>query len=311
MLLRRITDFILQGRLQAMGTAFICAFLPLVGTVSVLIAALVTLRKGVQEGALVLVAATLPVLISYAGFPVDSAAASYTVSPANAVSFVVIINVLTWLYAVVLRRYPSWSLVIQLAGFVAVVTVVAVHIAYPDVRAWWQDWLTNYFGHVEQEAGQLSAEDVKANKAMIGNVVASIAPYATGIIAAIVSFYALLQLLLARWWQAAMFNPGGLRKELLVIRMSYAAGAVFVLGLVLSYWSSALIVDVMPVLYLVFGLAGFSLLHSIANNNKASWFLFALVYIVITVIPTAVILIAMAALLDTWLDFRKRFQKQI
>jgi uncharacterized protein YybS (DUF2232 family) len=120
-----------------------------------------------------------------------------------------------------------------------------------------------------------------------------------------------LQLVLARWWQGIIFNPGGLSKELLMIRLSYIAGGAFLLGLVLSYWGSALIVDVMPVFYLVFGLAGFSLLHCVAKNKKASWFWLALFYIVITVNPMAVILVAMIALLDTWLDFRKRFQKQI
>ena len=65
MFLRRFTDFVLQNRLQAMATAFITAFIPVIGSISILIAALVTLRKGAYEGALVAVAATLPYIISY------------------------------------------------------------------------------------------------------------------------------------------------------------------------------------------------------------------------------------------------------
>jgi hypothetical protein len=311
MLLRRITDFILQGRLQAMGTAFACAFIPLVGSVSILIAGLVTLRKGVQEGALVLVAATLPLLISYVGLPVESSG-DYTVSPTDAVVIIVIINVLTWVYAVALRRFSSWSLVLQFAGLVSIVAVVTVHVVYPDVQAWWQNWLTNYFSNIEQATGQMTAQDVKTNHGMIANVVTGIAPYATGIVAMALSFYALLELLLSRWWQSAMFNPGGLQKELLEIRMSYAAGALFVLGMLVSYWGGySLVVDVMPTLYLVFGMAGLSLLHFIAKVRKVNWVWMGLFYIGISLAPMAILLVAMIALLDTWIDFRKRLQKQI
>ena len=311
MLLRRITDFILQGRLQAMGTAFACAFIPLVGTVSILIAGLVTLRKGVQEGALVLVAATLPLLISYIGLPVESSA-DYSVSPTDAVAMIVIINVLTWLYAVALRKFPSWSLVLQFAGLVSVIAVITVHVVYPDIQAWWQNWLTNYFGNVEQAMGQMTAQDVKTNHGMIASVVTGIAPYATGIVAMALSFYALLELLLSRWWQSAVFNPGGLQKELLQIRMSYFAGALFLLGMIISYWGVyPLVVDVMPTLYLVFGLAGLSLLHFIVKTMKVSWIWMTLLYVGISLVPMAILLVAMIALLDTWIDFRKRLQKQI
>ena len=59
MLLRRFTDFVLQSRIHAIGTAFVLTFIPWIGApVSVLIAALVTLRKGIFEGVLVLIAAS-------------------------------------------------------------------------------------------------------------------------------------------------------------------------------------------------------------------------------------------------------------
>jgi hypothetical protein len=310
MLLRRITDFILQGRLQAMGTAFVCAFIPLIGTVSILIAGLVTLRKGIQEGALVLVAATLPILISYVNSPVTSSP-DYTVSPTDAVVIIVSINVLTWLYAVALRRFPSWSLVLQFAGLVSIVGVVTVHLMYPDLAAWWQNWLTNYFANVEQAVGDASAQDVKTSKDMLGNIVSGIVPYATGIVAMALSFYALLELLLSRWWQSAIFNPGGLQKELLQIRLNYVSGIIFMLGMILSYTGNALVVDIMPTLYLMFGLAGVSLLHYIFKTRKVSWYWMALLYVGISIVPVAILLIAMLGLLDTWADFRQRLQKQI
>src|SRR5438128_1826938 len=62
MFLRRLTDFVLQNRLQAMGIAFILAMIPVVGSVSLVVASLVTLRKNAFEGGLVFIAASLPLL---------------------------------------------------------------------------------------------------------------------------------------------------------------------------------------------------------------------------------------------------------
>jgi uncharacterized protein YybS (DUF2232 family) len=98
---------------------------------------------------------------------------------------------------------------------------------------------------------------------------------------------------------------------LLQIRLSYVSGIVFMLGMILSYTGNALIVDIMPTLYLVFGLAGISLLHYIVKTRKVSWYWMALLYIGISIVPVAILLIAMLGLLDTWADFRQRLQKQI
>ena len=42
-------------------------------------------------------------------------------------------------------------------------------------------------------------------------------------------------LFLARWCQAALYNPGGFRKEFHQIRLSQTAGAILLLALIISY----------------------------------------------------------------------------
>lgn len=309
MLLRRFTDFILQGRLQAMGTVFACAFVPVVSTVTILIAALVTLRKGVQEGALVLFAATLPILLWYAASQ-GSDQSGTGLSTYDIVMIVLVSNILTWAFAVLLRIYSSWSLVLQVAALGCILVVCAVHFMYPDVQNWWQTQLTDYFVNTMQAMGQAKTDDAHLEKMAIINMASAVKPYATGLVVGILTFNALLQLLLARWWQAAIFNPGGLRKELYAIRMGHLFGVLFVIGLLASYWGNEVVVDAMPILYLTFGLTGFSLLHSLVYSVKSGWFWLALVYLAIAIYPVCVVFVAFVALLDTWLDFRKRLQKQ-
>ncbi|MDR3476949.1 MAG: hypothetical protein P4M14_02820 [Gammaproteobacteria bacterium] len=309
MLLRRITDYILQSRLQAMGVAFVCAFIPVLGSISIVIAALVTLRKGTFEGSLVVLAASLPILI---GFMMGSQADTlpdYPISLAAIILVLLASNVLTWLFAVLLRQYSSWSLVLQLTAFVSIVAIAVVHVIYPDIQNWWATQLANYFVKTLQATGQVNPDDVKPDSTMIVQLVSIAKPYATGMVIAFLTFNALLQLLLARWWQAAMFNPGGLRKELMGVRMGYTAGATFIIGLMLSYWGNEVVVDVMPVIYLTFGLAGFSLMHCLFAKVKFGWFWLVLAYIIVMIFGFTPI--AIVALLDTWFDFRKRMAQQI
>src|SRR5438132_222042 len=89
MLLQRITDFVLRSRYHAMIAAFACDapvilsapansliysfFVLVISTFGIAIVGLVTLRKGVLEGFLTLVAATLPYLLGYLFYPEDYA----------------------------------------------------------------------------------------------------------------------------------------------------------------------------------------------------------------------------------------------
>lgn len=302
-----MTDYILQSRLQAMGIAFVCAFIPLVGAISIVIAALVTLRRGMLEGSYVVLAACLPILIGYMMGVQANAMPDYPISLIDIVVILLASNILTWIFAVLLRHYSSWSLVLQLTAFVSLVAIAAVHVLYPDVQAWWDVQLTSYFVKTLQATGQVNPDLVKPDSPMIVQLVSIVKPYATGMVIAFLTFNALLQLLLARWWQAAIFNPGGLRKELLIVRMSYAASAVFVIGMISAYLGNEIVIDMMPVMYLTFGLAGFSLMHCLLAQVKNGWMWLVVVYVVVGILGFTPI--ALVALADVGFDFRKRVLK--
>jgi hypothetical protein len=305
MLLRRITDFLLRGRLESIGTAFVTAFIPFIGSISILIAALVTLRKGAFEGALVLIAATVPYLISYFA----STATPDQAQLALAMFGVVILsNVLTWLFAVILRKYSNWSFTLELSAFLGVLAVGIVHLIYPEIQNWWGAQLQVYFAKTMEAVGTANKDTVAVANELPVQAIQAAKQYVTGFIAVSILFNALLQLVIARWWQAIMFNPGGLRKELYQIRFGHIAGLVFVFGLVLAYFGNSFALDAMPVLYVMFFLAGISLLHRLIGVTRNSWLWIILIYMgIIWLFPLSLVIIAMIALLDSGVDFRKRF----
>lgn len=302
MMLRRFTDFILQNRLQAMGIAFALAFLPLIGSLSILIAALVTLRKGAYEGALVFLAASLPVLIRYMALPADA-----SVGLAQTMILIVLgSNFLVWLFAVLLRAYGHWSVVLEMTLLFGILFVGLAHVMYPELPAWWEKELSLYAGKA-----LAAADDTKEVQAAI---IADMKNYATGFVLSFVLINVVLQLLMARWWQAVIFNPGGLRKELYDIRLKYIAGAVFLAVLLLSYLKNAYALDMMPLVYMVYALAGLSLLHYVISciATRSGWFWLLLVYTsMILLFPFSVAAIAVLGLFDTGLDLRKRLSSKL
>jgi hypothetical protein len=308
MFLRRFTDFVLQNRVQGMATAFVIAFIPVIGSISILIAALTTLRKGAKEGALILVAATLPYIIGYYTSSSPSEQAALAV---GMLAIVIVSNILTCFFAVILRQFSNWNFTLELAAALGVVAIGAVHVLYPDIQSWWASQLSYYFAKTAETVGKIPAIDPQAaaSDAQIrAQAIAVAKHFATGFVAVSVLFNALLQLLIARWWQAVMFNPGGLRKELYHIRLGHVAGLVFVVGFILAYLGVDFAMDAMPVVYAVFFAAGLSLVHSLISLTKVGWLWLVLIYMgIIWLFPVSLVIIAFIALLDTGFDFRKRF----
>lgn len=299
MLLRRFTDFILQGRVQAISVAFLSAFIPVIGGVSILIAVLVTLRKGAIEGGLVLLAASLPVglglIYRHESMPNDVQITMFILG------IVILSHLLTWFFAIILRQFNSWSMTLEFAVLLSVLVIGILHLFFPDIQDWWVTKLNDYFTKAKEITG--AVKDVSSKLQAIG----LIKPFLTGLFVIILLLNALLQLLLARWWQAVIFNPGGLRKELYQVRLSYMAGIVFIVGLMFAYFNNEFALDELPVLFMAFFVAGMCLLHQLTSTAKNSWVWLLLIYtIVFLLFPLSIIIIAFVALCDTGLDFRKR-----
>src|SRR5215208_4009916 len=110
MWLQRFTHYLLRNRFQALALTFAIAFIPVIGTISIFIAALMTLVKGIWEGALFTLMATLPYLI---GFYFSDHQTSLFLLSWTAISVAVLSNILTWVFAVLIYRKTSWSVLLQ------------------------------------------------------------------------------------------------------------------------------------------------------------------------------------------------------
>lgn len=308
MWLKRFTHYLLQHRWATLALTFLIAFVPFIGSFGILIAAFVTLRKGVVEGAILTLAATLPCGLSLYHLGNHDLASTPALILLG-VGATALINVLTWTFAVLLRRHQSWSSLFQLSALLSVLAVSIVHLVYPDISEWWVNVLTRQ--------AQLVAGTLKnASAGMIDQqaqveAIKLVSEYATGMLAATVLFFTMTQLVVARWWELVVFQSGSLRKELQSIRLSHLAGILFIVSLVLAYYGNIVVIDVMPILYLLFSVTGLCIIHFVFGlmRTPATWIWMLLIYaILVFTVPASFFFLSVLGLIDIWLDIRKRLK---
>lgn len=311
MWLARFTHLLLKHSWLAIALAFAITFVPVIGIIGILIATIVTLRKGVVPGAIITVAATLPFIISFlvTGNHDLSAVPLFVWA---AIGVAVLSNILTWVFAVMLRKQTPWSAILQVAALMGVLVVSVLHLVYPDIVTWWGSELQAYYNQAQAvTANVLKKQAVVSTDAQL-EAINITKQYASGLMIAAILFNALLQLVIARWWEAIVFKPGSLRRELHNIRLGQLAGALFLVSLVLAYMGNGVVLDMMPILYLLFGAAGLSLIHYFFGLMKSPtrWFWLCLLYVALIMgLPKSMMLVAMLAWFDIWLDIRKKVRK--
>jgi hypothetical protein len=131
----------------------------------------------------------------------------------------------------------------------------------------------------------------------------------TGAFAASLYVQFLLGLLLGRWWQAVLYNPGGFGAEFRGLRLSPVLGyaALGMVGLRLwqpeAIWGFELLVLILPLLLL----QGLAVVHGIRHSLGAGlgW-LVALYVLLVVAMPYAEVLVSGLGLADLWLDVRGR-----
>jgi len=276
---RTLAEFIMRGRAQACLVALLGVLVPLIGPAAV---GLVTLRKGSFEGALVTLWASLPFVVSY--FAGQS-------SPFIAVmSILALAN--TLIVANVLRGTASWSLALVSDVCVAVGFVVVAGVVFQTDLGVMMSDLTELFVSVSE---QLEKDYVM--------------PDTSGVLAWVAwmtAFSALLGVVVARWWQALLFNPGGFQQEFQGIRLESKVGLgcslLVILGFtLLSEFQFWLQLASIPLI-----VCGLSLLHYTAKVKKAGGYWLVLMYLGLFLGPVMSGLLVALGAIDSVLNLRAR-----
>lgn len=290
--MRGFLEFIMRGRKQAMLMAMLFGFIPFFGWVSSAIVALITLRIGIIQGLFILLWTALPsVALAWMG---DSTSLYFRVLAGTG---------LTWILAIILRATVNWRLVLLAVSVIGILTIGIVHWVIPDVQAWWMDKLQT----TVVQASKSGMLEVSASSAL--GALKPVTVFLTGILVAFFLLMALFNLVMARWWQALLYNPGGLKKELYQLRLDKIGLLGLLIITAVVFLNSRFAQDCLPVLILPLALIGVVIVHVLLANTRRSLLWLVVFYgVLILLIRPVVIILAMVAVLDSLIDVRKRLK---
>lgn len=277
----------MRGRSQALGVAVISAGFPFLYWLSAAIVALVTLRKGPGDGAYLLAWAVLPAafLLGVRGDPVP---------------LIVILG--TAGLAMILRWTVSWQLTLCAGSVLGVVTGLGMLLLGVNFLQEVEAGFAEIFANLSEQLAQQGGQPVTLTPPGIVSI--------AGMLGIVNAISGILCLLLARWWQSTLYNPGGFRAEFHGLRYTPAVGGILVL-LVLGVSSLGLEYRPWAVLFaLPLSIAGLGLVHARAAYRGYGSGYLTLFYLLWVFLDPVKLIVMGLAVADSLVDFRSRWQRK-
>ena len=212
-----------------------------------------------------------------------------------------------WLIAVVLRETRSLAMAMLALSALAMAGILLVFLWFGDPSQWWLERLSGLINSLADQP------EIEIDTGSLHEFAEQVAPFMTGSLAAGLSFAALTCLMLGRWWQSQMVKPGALRKEFYALRLnsmlSLLAMGMFALAALKFGGVSALALQWSLVVLVPFLFVGLAVVHATLANLKAARIWLIIIYILMSLLPQAMMLVIVTGLLDPWLDLRRRTEK--
>ena len=317
----------MSGRIQAISAALLASvlssfsqtLLPLfplffffvsTGTlvISAAIVGLTTLRHGIREGGIVMLA---PVLFWSLGIWFsggDSESASLALS-ARFVVYTFSLLLPVWLVAAVLRETKSPPVALAVSSVWMGMLLFAFQLT--DISL--LDFAVN--------VAKASAPDAQTRVALEAAMTKTgeEATLVNGMLATVIAIMFLMRLaaasFLARWCHGLLDNPGGFGREFrelrLGSRMAWATLACAVATWVLSGWLQLAAAQAFSLLGTLFFFQGLAVAHALGHEYRSTIGAFVMLYVALVLLPPiALPLVVTLGFLDTWLDLRARLRKR-
>ena len=273
------------------STALLALVFPPVGILSAAAAALITLRQGMQE-AILAVGFGLIALFAFGFF-----AFGYGQG-------LLLTGIILWLPAMLLGSVLGFSRDLALTLVVALALVAALfalqYVIWPDPARYWTDLLEPFLVQLSQNG----AFEAMGPPGEMGLVLGALLP----VLLAVGFFLQLVMMIvLARWWQAALYNPGGLREEFHGLRFSRWLAFLALPLIAASLMGAGLLIGTLSLLLLsAFAVQGLAVIHALLYRMQASKWLIGIYLLLIFAGPYMLLLLGFTGLADVWLNIRQR-----
>jgi hypothetical protein len=284
--MRAIAEFIMRGRMQATLVVAGCAALPLLYWLGAAAGCLVLLRRGLRDALGVLALGLLPALAWWL-YSDDPRALLVLLGSAS--------------LALVLRASESWNRVLLVSIAMGVVFSVVLGTAFAPQIEMLAQALIKVMPSLLGDVYQKLSVDEQARFASL------IAPVLTGLIAALLQIVSLLSLLVGRYWQALLYNPGGFGREFRAIRIPLLPAMLLLACMLLGPNLGSQMAMLTPLCSVPLVFAGLALIHGLVAQKRLARFWLVGLYVTLLLFMQLIYpLLVVLAIVDSLIDFRGR-----
>lgn len=295
----------MRGRAQAALVAVFGSLLPFISPAAV---ALVSLRRGAFEGTQTLFWALLPMIV--VAVMAKEAQASWQLILYSGVCMLLVV----YGSALVLRATASWASALGSMVALSFISGITLPLLAPNLSTTLLEELNRAAASLSSANPELPATDqpgltdapATTESDLVGTMQVTNISLA-GLVSFITAYQVLFCVVLGRWWQALLFNPGGFRQEFHGLRLSQIQSLLFfgLIALVLPQkdYQTWAYLFALPLL-----VVGTAVVHSWVNSRNlgVQWLVFY--YLVLFLMsPVSGLLIVLLGFADSWVDVRKRF----
>ena len=280
----------MQAAFFVIVSTIVSLLIPLMIVFSNAAIALITLRKGWQQGVVYTLLATAT--LAFIGIALK-----------QQVSNGIVAGLAIWLPIVLitstLAMTKSWSKTLQLTLILGASGILLFHLVYPDTETYWKAVLEP-MKPLLQEVYQLKGSN-------IDDILNDAARWMTGTFTAAFAVIAIISLIIARNWQARLYNPGGFGEEFRQIVIGKQFAIALLVGIAIAVITqSQLFVELILVGITVFMFQGLSLAHALVKQRDMNirW-LVGLYVLMLILLIHMIVLLATFAIIDNFVDFRK------
>ena len=284
--MRGLAEFIMRGRWQALGVAVLGSGSLLFGWISAAAIALVTLRRGTAAGGWLVLWALLPAVI-------------ITAMTGDTGSVMLLAGAFG--LAVILRETVNLSLAVMASVPLAVLSGLALIVLNGPFL---EELITTFnqaLAQLEQDLQQEGSEQLAFNALSVSQVAALLA---TGN-----AVIAVLSLMLGRYWQALLYNPGGFGSEFRALRVPQGAVLVMASAALVLWWLGPEWRVWSAIAVLPLTVAGFALVHAYAVRTDKGLGWLTLMYVLWIVLDPVKWLWVACVVIDAFADFRARWSR--
>jgi len=270
----------MRGRMQACLVGVFGSLLPFVSVSTI---GLVTLRKGAAEGFIVSLWVILPLLLSY----MFSASSPFMA----VVSGVALINMA--LVANAHRVTADWNFSLGIATLSGVVLVCLAALLF-------QAEMNDFVNELEEMLATASEQSGQTMLVLTRNGFLAF-------VAWVVIFNTVIGLVLSRWWQALLYNPGGFQEEFQTLRLSPKLSlvclSIFIAGLALGgNYQLWLRLASIPLL-----IGGLAIVHYVVQHKGFGRQVLVVIYVGLILFgPVLMVLLGALGAADSVMNFRTR-----